>query len=170
MAQDTYWRSGLVIKAPDYAPSVGYHLRSVDDKAKLGLFYGVGSSHYGARAASNTSITDGQWRLVTGTYDGSTIRMYVDGQMETSTPYTAGYESNTAALQIGHYYYPYSGRHDVSLNGAIDDVRIYNRALSAAEVEALVPEPATMSLLVWGGLALLRRRRSQAMAVVPEPR
>ncbi len=148
-AENTYWRSGLVIKAPDHDPSVGYHLRSGYDKAHLGLYYGVGGTHYGAGAASNTSITDDQWRLVTGTYDGSTIRMYVDGQLETSTPYTAGYDSNTAALQIGHYYYPYAdghgGRNDVSLNGAIDDVRIYDRALSATEVGTLATPAPTQS-------------------------
>jgi hypothetical protein len=44
-------------------------------------------------------------------------------------------------------------------NGAIDDLRIYDNALSAEEVAALVPEPTTIALLGIGGLGLLRRRR-----------
>jgi hypothetical protein len=48
-----------------------------------------------------------------------------------------------------------------------DDMRIYNRALSSAEVTTLyatesVPEPSALSFLATGlsGLAMLRRRRS----------
>lgn len=151
-AHDTYWRSGLVIKAPDYDPCVGYLLRTKYDEAHFGLYYTGGINHLGGSASSDTLVNDDVWRLVTGTYDGSEIRMYVDGQLETSTTYSAGYESNTAALQIGHYYYPYNdghgGRNNVTLNGAIDDVRIYNRALSAAEVQELnvVPIPSAILL------------------------
>jgi len=166
-AHDTYWRSGLVIKAPDYDPSVGYHLRTVYDKAHFGLYYSVGSTHKGGGVSSDTLVNDNVWHLVTGTYDGSEIRMYVDGQLETLTPYSLGYESNTAALQIGHYYYPYSdlwgpgheGRHNVTLNGAIDEVRIYNRALDQSEITELYtgePEPpvTTLSGIVYEDLNL----------------
>jgi len=156
-AHDTYWRSGLVIKAPDYDPSVGYHLRTVYDKAHFGLYYSAGSTHKGGGAASDTLVNDNVWHLVTGTYNGSEIRMYVDGQLETLTPYSIGYESNMAALQIGHYYYPYSdlwgpgheGRNNVTLNGAIDEVRIYNRALDQSEITELYneePEPPGTTL------------------------
>ncbi|MEA3225189.1 MAG: LamG domain-containing protein [Planctomycetota bacterium] len=138
-AQNIYWRTGLIIKAPDPMPDVGYKLRTYWDKAHMGLVYYPPKT--GGGAGSDTLVNDNVWHLVTGTYDGSEIRMYVDGQLEGLTLYTAGHTSNTAALQIGHYYYPYNdgygGRMDVTLNGAIDEVRIYNRALDQSEVTEL---------------------------------
>lgn len=44
-------------------------------------------------------------------------------------------------------------------NGAIDDLRIYSRALGTGDIAELIPEPATIALLGLGGLALIRKRR-----------
>ena len=145
----TYWVSSVITKMPDYEPAVGYTLCTIDSKAFGILSYSLdGSSHYSGWASSNTSVIDGEWHLLTATYDESEIRMYIDGQLESSEAYSDGYQSNSAPLKIGYRYYPYydgrEGSHNWALNGAIDDVRIYNRALSANEVQALylVPEPA----------------------------
>ena len=49
---------------------------------------------------------------------------------------------------------------DRFFNGLIDDVAVYNRALSAQEIYQIysIPEPATLLLLGLGGLALRKRR------------
>lgn len=44
-------------------------------------------------------------------------------------------------------------------NKAADDVYIFDTALTDAEIEAIFPEPATMLLLVFGGVGVLARRR-----------
>jgi len=51
-------------------------------------------------------------------------------------------------------------RGDMDRNGYIDnnDIRLFVIALTSSAAPQAVPEPATMSLLVLGGLALLRRR------------
>ena len=43
--------------------------------------------------------------------------------------------------------------------GMIDDVQIYNQALSADDIAAIVPEPATLTLLGLGGFLLARKRK-----------
>jgi hypothetical protein len=53
-----------------------------------------------------------------------------------------------------------SGSSAEIFSGDLDEARIYDRALSDEEVAALVPEPATPSvLLLFGGIMSLKRRR-----------
>jgi hypothetical protein len=87
-----------------------------------------------AGSPADGSVYDGQWHHVVGTYDGAMVRLYVDGtEIGEGTPasFDIGYdmqESND--LFVGSYNGAYG------FNGLIDDVTIYNRALSAAEVRA----------------------------------
>jgi len=157
-SEDTYWRSGVIVKSPGFVPDIGYRLDVAYDKALGVLQYDDGGTHTGLSISSETLVVDGLWHLLTATYDGSEARMYIDGQLETSVAYSAGYGASTVPLKIGHYYYPYSdwapdaegprGRHYGVLNGAIDDVRIYNRALSAAEVQELNVVPIPPAILL----------------------
>ncbi|CAN5498558.1 hypothetical protein BH10PLA1_BH10PLA1_01850 [soil metagenome] len=75
------------------------------------------------------------WHLVTATYDGATMNLYVDGVVVASGAFTGVIATTTDPLTIGtknagtttsNYF-----------NGYIDDVRIYNRALSATEIGTL---------------------------------
>jgi len=77
------------------------------------------------------TVTSG-WHLVTATFDGATARLYVDSVLAASDTFTAPPNTNLP-LYIGRYY----GASAYGWNGAIDEVRLYNRALSAAEVSAL---------------------------------
>ncbi len=88
----------------------------------------------GNGAASLTRVVAGQWYHVAATYDGSAIRLYVNGVMEGEVPYAYPLYHSSQPLVIGR-----SGEeiHDAAFNGLIDDVRIYNRALSCVEIEAL---------------------------------
>ncbi len=107
---------------------------------------------------STTSVNDGMWHLVTGVYDGSYMKMYIDGQFETSIAYSGGIYSGAPKenVFIGNSD---EGAERVPFTGAIDDVRIYDYALSANEVAQLytIPEPATMILLC-AGVVLFKRK------------
>ena len=80
--------------------------------------------------------TDGSWMHVVATFDGTTLRMYVNGTLENSIS-AAGQTifANDASLSIGAQ--PSGGSAIRYFMGAIDDARIYNRALSDLEIQAL---------------------------------
>ena len=67
------------------------------------------------------------------------------------------YSSNGRAVLIGNR--PDAG--DCGWYGSLDEVRIYNEALTEAQIEAVtaIPEPATILMLGLGGFALIRRKR-----------
>ncbi|MDO8498937.1 MAG: DUF2341 domain-containing protein [bacterium] len=84
--------------------------------------------------ANSTNVENGSWHLVTTTYDGATAKIYVDGVVGTNATGTGFLTANNASMLIGRDSCCGGGR---DLNGTIDDVRIYNRALSPKEVSDL---------------------------------
>ena len=79
--------------------------------------------------ASLTTPLVGRWYHLVGTYDGSVIRFYVNGVEEANRNYSNAIPGSANPLVIG-------GRSDNSrfFNGSIDEVAIYNRALSSLEI------------------------------------
>jgi len=71
------------------------------------------------------------WTHLATTYDGATVRLYVNGLQVASAAQTGSIATTTNLLQIGGS--PALGAQYFS--GRIDEVRIYNRALSAAEIQ-----------------------------------
>ncbi len=73
------------------------------------------------------------WYHLTATYDGETLKAYKNGQLITSNTNPSGNsDSSTYSMKIGRH-----AVNDDYFNGAIDEVRIYNYALSSQEVLAL---------------------------------
>ncbi|MFN7921626.1 MAG: malectin domain-containing carbohydrate-binding protein [Bryobacteraceae bacterium] len=92
----------------------------------------------------NVNITDGNWHLLTGTYNGATrvLSIYVDGALGNSTVLPAGEIMQIGGTGDQKVYI--GGQKDNSsppvweyLDATVDDVRIYNGALTAAEVSTL---------------------------------
>jgi multisubunit Na+/H+ antiporter MnhC subunit len=100
--------------------------------------------------------------MVTGTYDGQNISIYVDGELD-DTRYVGEIIAYTgpAPLMIGsNLNTDHTGRG--VFNGPLDEVYIYNRALSEDEVYDLyvVPVPSAFILGVIGiGFAGLKLRK-----------
>jgi hypothetical protein len=76
------------------------------------------------------------WAHLAGTYDGATMRLYVNGVPVASRAQTGAIETSTNPLQIGgdSIYGQY-------FTGRIDEVRIYNRALSPAQIQSDMKTP-----------------------------
>jgi concanavalin A-like lectin/glucanase superfamily protein len=81
-------------------------------------------------------LSVGTWTHLALTYDGAALRVYVDGQLVSSSPQTGAFITSTRPLQIG-------GDDDFGqhLAGTIDEVRLYNRPLTAEEIQADLASP-----------------------------
>ncbi len=90
----------------------------------------LGSS--GGEWSSNTALQANKWHHVAVTYDGSYLQFYVDGQLDSSHQASITFDSNDESFVLGADLA--GGSH---LDGALDDARVYNRALTADEVVEL---------------------------------
>jgi hypothetical protein len=84
-------------------------------------------------ARTATIYTTGSWYLLTMTYDQSTIRLYVNGQQQATFAYTGAITTPNIPVMIGRRG---TTGAESWFSGTIDEVAIYNRALSATEVQA----------------------------------
>jgi glucose/arabinose dehydrogenase/PKD repeat protein len=76
------------------------------------------------------------WTHLAATYDGTTLRMFVNGAQAGSRAVSGAMVTSTGALRVGG-----NSLWGEYFAGRIDEVRIYNRALTAAEVQADMNTP-----------------------------
>ena len=81
------------------------------------------------------------WSHVAVTYDGATLRMYLNGQQTVQRAVTGPITTSARALQIGG-----NTIWNEWFKGRIDEVRVYDRALSAAEIGADMTQPVSAGL------------------------
>jgi len=138
---NTYVSKGHKTSAPFPVTSGAYGLRQnasnkieffIHDSATGNL--DSAASPTMTRAFNDTNDVNGIWHHVAGTFDGSNIKLYIDGQLVATKAHAGSIKTNTKKLLFGaseagaitttEYYY----------TGRIDEVRIYSRALSQAEI------------------------------------
>src|SRR4030042_816930 len=92
-----------------------------------------------------TEAFDGQWHHLAGTYDGLAMKLYIDGELMATTQY------NGAINRDNNYLLNFGRNNQGDSNnqwrneGALEDIRIYNRALSQQELQDMLsPEFASM--------------------------
>lgn len=124
--------SGIVYKV---ASNSGY-------KMSFDVSGGVRADFYNDASAispiySATNVEDNNWHFVVATYDGSTAKIYVDGVVGGTAPTGSGYVTGTnntnTSLVIGND----SSAVNRYYNGLLDDVRVYNRALTSNEIQRI---------------------------------
>jgi hypothetical protein len=101
------------------------------------LNFGINTPNGNTTIQSNGPLLDKEWNHVCGTYDGSQLRLYVNGVAQTATATLSGaIAKNTQALGIG------ANVNDTTtcFHGFIDDVRIWNRTLTPTEVASVYGE------------------------------
>jgi hyaluronate lyase len=103
------------------------------------------------RNAAGTSITlgpvgpvDGNWHHLVGIYNGintnNGLQLYVDGQLAASNNAPASLLSNTHVISLGSRENTSTSGYTLPLYGALEEVQIFNRALTAADVQQLYLE------------------------------
>lgn len=88
--------------------------------------------HPGMQDCATTEPSEGVWHHAVSTYDGANMRVYVDGVLKQTCAATGSINISGGGIEIGSFSstgYPFKG--------VIDEVRIYNRALSASEISTL---------------------------------
>jgi hypothetical protein len=109
---------------------------------KWHCFYYSGATWYSV--VSDSNLVTGQWYHLASTWDGSTAKLYVNGSVQTSTLSLSSISYSTAtSAKIGSYY---TGNY---LHGLIDEVSLFDSALSASDITAIYNSgvPADLSSL-----------------------
>jgi len=88
------------------------------------------------QAVGSINVNDGELHHVAGVYDGSMIYLYVDGGVDAGSAATGLLTTDDITVFIADTNRP--GEGPQAWNGLIDDVRIYNKALTQEEIEQLM--------------------------------
>jgi len=94
-------------------------------------------------ATGTTDMSAFAWHHVMGTRSGSTLKIYVDGVLETTATGPSGSLDDEANM----YFARSPGNTDGYMIGLLDDLRVYNRALSQTEIENIVQNPPSIGLI-----------------------
>ncbi len=101
---------------------------------KGAIFFMAGYQDSAVRTTVFAPMTFGQWHHLIGTWDGHRVALYIDGRLAQidvcENPYKFGPPNNMrigAPSNVLKYY----------LSGQVDDIRIYNRALTDVEIQSL---------------------------------
>ncbi len=122
-------------------------------------------------AVSQYPVDGNTWMHIAATYDGATIRMYVNGVQENflAAAFTIG--TNALALGVGA-----QGDGASKFSGSMDEARVYNRALSAAEILALATNTRTITatagehgLISPNGAVSVNFGANQTFTITPDP-
>jgi hypothetical protein len=126
-----YWGSGSYVPRiiEKGASDNQYALLSTSSGQLEFLLAGVSNGTLVANAPSNSS-----WHHLAGTYDGTVMRFYVDGQQVAQQTASGPPITSSDPLAVG---IKPGGTALTAFSGSIDDLRIYGRALSSSEINQL---------------------------------
>jgi len=128
------WRN-VVIK--EDATREVYNLYSNTDANAPSVWAVVASAPDSPQVAAGTSqLPLNTWSHLAATYDGVTLRLYVNGSQVANRPLAGALKASTGPLRIGG-----NSLWGEFFQGIIDEVRIYNRALTGAEIATDMDTP-----------------------------
>jgi hypothetical protein len=105
-----------------------------DGRVSFGYFNGD-ASWTSCSVFSAGAVNDDSWHHVAATLDGSAIKIYIDGVLNNSATYSGTPVTNSRGVNIGAWWG--YGTPSRFFNGLIDEVEIFNRALTPEEIAAI---------------------------------
>ncbi|MFF3335864.1 LamG domain-containing protein [Streptomyces sp. NPDC002888] len=143
VSQDGTTASRFLLQYDDTVRKWAFKVRSADQSVKIS-------------AVSTDAAKPAVWTHLTGVWDGTRIHLYVDGALQSSVDATVSWAA-TEGFNIGRARYDSAPVN--RFKGSIDDVRAYDRALTAAEVDLISGRTAdannrylidSSSTVIWG--------------------
>ncbi len=127
-------RSALMVK--ERAGGLAYSLDAADGANQPPASYvDIANTDYDSKGGPGLPLNT--WSFLTGTYDGSNLRLYVNGQLVNTLGASGPITTSAGPLRIGG---------DALLGeyfqGLIDDIRVYNRPLNQGEIRSDMNTPA----------------------------
>jgi hypothetical protein len=126
------WDCNVICKE-DNSANYGYMLR-VGGSGQLNFGMGNGTSTWMERNSPSNVLVLNTWQHIAGTYDGTWMRLYVNGKVVDSASATSNISNTGAAIQltIGDH----TGSYQRRFQGLIDEVRVWKACRTTAEIQA----------------------------------
>jgi hypothetical protein len=119
------YRTVIMKDVPD---ELAYALYASDDSSRPNTWGRIGDTSYDA--TGTTSLPLNTWTHLASTYDGTTLRLFVNGVQVASRTISGAIQTSIDPLHIGG-----NAIWGEYFSGLIDEVRIYNHALTAAQIQ-----------------------------------
>ncbi|MBW7996469.1 MAG: LamG domain-containing protein [Candidatus Glassbacteria bacterium] len=104
---------------------------------QLGFLLNRDGTSSGRTIAHGPVIPLNTWTHVAGTYDGTTMRNYINGSLVWTVSHSGGIFITPDPVLIGKSYRQTHTVGNTFVDGLIDEAAIYNRALTASEIQAI---------------------------------
>lgn len=116
----TYVYENTVVVKEDNSNDAGFMLRT-GEGGKLNFALGDGSGGWNELTSASAVLSLNQWQHIAGTYDGSYMRIFVDGKQIDSLSYTGTLGKNGVDMTIGDH-----NSYSRPFYGQIDEVRVWD--------------------------------------------
>ena len=121
----TGWRTVML---KEISGDLSYGIYASDDASRPAVYINIGGSELSVQGTASISLNT--WTHLAGTYDGAMLRLFVNGSQVGTRATTGSIGVSTNPLRIGG-----NAIWGEYFSGRIDEVRIYNRALTPTEIQ-----------------------------------
>jgi len=146
-----YWQ-GTILDKSDWADGGGHgYVLRVGEGGKLSFAIGNGTTW--PESVSGAVMSTGNWYHVVGTFDGTSIKTFINGKLVKNEPITSTTISPSIyPIKIGTATFAPDNR---NFDGTIDDIQIYKRALTNNEIGAMYNSNIPNTLIGYWGFETL---------------